>query len=131
MRAEVEEIPEVVEAKGEAVAAAMVKQHHNQRDHRHPKVMGAVVAEESGAVAVAAAARKADRSRQRRSGRGGPLHAVTRGSGWQSLRLGLPRTPQPLQFSRVRYRPSLPPCARRTCRSFRFRGWRGLLGLSR
>ena len=117
--------------KDEEVAAAMVMRHHNQRVHRRPKETGVVDAEESGAVAVAAAARKADRSRHRRSGRGGPLHAVTRGSGWQSLRLGLPQTPQPLRFSRGRYRPSLPPCARRTCRSFRFRGWRGLLGLSR
>ena len=83
----------MAEAKGEAVAAAMVKQHHNQRDHRHPKEMGVVVAEESGAVAGAAAARKADRSRQRRSGRGGPLHAVVRGDGWRSLRPTRPPTP--------------------------------------
>ena len=93
MRAEVEEIPEVAEAKGEAVAVAMVKQHHNQRDLRHPKVMGAVVAEESGAVADATEARKADLSRQRRSGRGGPLHAVARGDGWRSLRPTRPPTP--------------------------------------
>ena len=93
MHAEVEEIPEVAEAKGEAVAAAMVRRHHNKRVHRHHKEMEVVDAEESGAVAVAAAAHKADRSRHRRSGRGGPLHAVTRGSGWQSLRLGHPQTP--------------------------------------
>ena len=121
----------MAEAKDEEVAAAMVMLHNNRRVHKRPKEMGVVDAEESGAVAVAAAARRADRSRQRRSGRGGPLHAVTRGVGWRSLRPTRHETPQPLQFSRVRYRPSLPPCARRTCRSFRFRGWRGLLGLSR
>ena len=126
-----EETPAGAEVKGEAVAAAMARRHRNKRVHRHHKEMGVVDAEESGAVAGAAAARKADLNRHRRSGRGGPLHAVARGVGWRSLRPTRHETPQPLQFSRVRYRPSLPPCARRTCRSFRFRGWRGLLGLSR
>ena len=79
--------------KDEEVAAAMVMRHHNQRVHRLPKETGVVDAEESGAVAVAAAARKADLSRQRRSGRGGPLHAVARGDGWRSLRPTRPPTP--------------------------------------
>ena len=59
----------MAEVKDEEVAAAMVMLHNNRRVHKRPKEMGVVHAEESGAVADAAAARRADRSRQRRSGR--------------------------------------------------------------
>ena len=81
------------ESQNGEVATAMGMLHRRQQVSQLFKSLVVAYAEESGAVADAAAARRADRCLTRWSGRGGPLHTVTMGPGYLSRRLRLPQAP--------------------------------------